>query len=78
MMLGLATIFKTIIAFLGAIFGVFLYAKKQGKEAERNKLDSILLDDVATTKKTHNFVDSLTDAEVDSRLRVFERKRDSK
>lgn len=77
-MIQISIIFKTIIAFVGTMFGVFLYAKKQGKEAEHSKLDHILLDDVATTKKIHKFVDSLSDSEVDSKLRAFERKRENK
>lgn len=69
-------LFWPIFFFIGTA-----YAKYQGRKNEKSKIDSMLLDDVITAKKSDNDIDNLTDIERSKRMLFFsreERKRSGK
>ena len=73
-MISFAIIWKTILATIGAILGVFFYGNRQGHNSEKSKSDAMLLDDIITAKKIDNDVNNLDSDSVNIRLFKFSRK----
>lgn len=65
---------QTIIAILTFLTGVFFYGRSSGRNSEKTKADSVLLDDIITTKKIDHDVANLGNDEVSNRLRKFSRR----
>lgn len=60
-----------ILTILGAFFGFYKKGKSAGKEDMEAKINKKLLKEIENADKINNEVDSLSDSELDARLRKF-------